>query len=73
MRTTGSALLHRPDTTLPFWTTRLLEPNADWRALDIATAAGYTAFALAPHVREVVATDLTPEMLEVGRAGATGS
>ncbi|MGI9614627.1 MAG: methyltransferase domain-containing protein [Acidimicrobiales bacterium] len=48
----------------------VLEPAADWRALDIATAAGHTAFALAPHVREVVATDLTPEMLDVGRAGA---
>jgi ubiquinone/menaquinone biosynthesis C-methylase UbiE len=33
-------------------------------ALDIATGAGHTALALAPHVREVVALDLTPEMLD---------
>ena len=31
--------------------------------LDVATGAGHTALALAPHVAEVVATDLTPEML----------
>ena len=48
----------------------LLEPRPDWRVLDIATAAGHTAFALAPHVAEAVASDLVPEMLEVARAGA---
>jgi ubiquinone/menaquinone biosynthesis C-methylase UbiE len=48
----------------------VLQPDAGWRALDIATAAGHTAFALAPRVREVVASDITPEMLDVGRAGA---
>ncbi len=34
-----------------------------WRALDIATGGGHTALAVAPHVRAVVATDLTAEML----------
>lgn len=48
----------------------LLEPRADWRTLDIATAAGHTAFALAPHVAEVVASDLLDEMLDVARAQA---
>lgn len=43
----------------------MLEPQASWGALDIATAAGHTAFALAPHVHSVVATDVTPEMLTV--------
>jgi ubiquinone/menaquinone biosynthesis C-methylase UbiE len=33
-------------------------------ALDIATGAGHTALALAPHVARVVAYDLTPEMLQ---------
>jgi ubiquinone/menaquinone biosynthesis C-methylase UbiE len=47
----------------------LMAPDGDWRVLDIATAAGHTAFAFAPHVAEVVASDLTPEMLEVARAG----
>ena len=41
----------------------LAEPQNDWHALDIATAAGHTAFAFAPHVAQVTATDLTPEMI----------
>lgn len=45
----------------------LLEPAPTWRLLDIATAAGHTAFALAPSVGEVVATDLLDEMLVVAR------
>src|SRR5262245_42159305 len=36
------------------------------RVLDVATGTGHTAFAFAPHVREVVATDITPEMLVEG-------
>jgi ubiquinone/menaquinone biosynthesis C-methylase UbiE len=39
-------------------------PQAGWRALDVATGAGHTALAFAPHVTSVVATDVTPEMLE---------
>ncbi|HUN88675.1 MAG TPA: methyltransferase domain-containing protein [Terriglobales bacterium] len=35
----------------------------DFVVLDIATGAGHTALAFAPHVREVVAYDLTPAML----------
>jgi ubiquinone/menaquinone biosynthesis C-methylase UbiE len=52
--------------TDPVVLARLVElaaPRADWRALDIATGSGHTAFALAPHLRMVVGTDLTPEML----------
>lgn len=41
----------------------LVQPKADWSALDIATGAGHTALAFAPHVARVVASDLTPEML----------
>lgn len=43
----------------------LVEPQADWRVLDVATGAGHTAMVFAPHVAEVVASDLTPEMLVV--------
>ena len=43
----------------------LADPQNTWDALDIATAAGRTAFAFAPHVSSVVATDLTPEMVEL--------
>jgi ubiquinone/menaquinone biosynthesis C-methylase UbiE len=46
----------------------LTAPKQDWRVLDVATGGGHTALALAPYVREVVATDLTPEMLEAARA-----
>ena len=45
----------------------LVDPQPDWQALDIATAAGHTAFAFAPHVAHVLATDITPEMLTVAR------
>ncbi len=42
----------------------LLGPQPDWRVLDIATGAGHTALTFAPHVAQVLATDITPEMLE---------
>ena len=45
-------------------------PSADERALDSGTGTGALAFALAPHVREVVAVDLVPELLEQGRKRA---
>ncbi len=39
--------------------------------LDVGCAAGHTAFAFAPHVREVVGVDLSPEMLaEAARQAA---
>ena len=41
----------------------LVQPQAYWHALDIATAAGHTALAFAPHVASVIASDLTDEML----------
>lgn len=41
----------------------LVAPQKTWAALDIATGAGHTAAAFAPHVARVVASDLTPEML----------
>lgn len=42
----------------------LAAPEPSWSALDIATGGGHTALALAPRVREVVASDLTREMLD---------
>lgn len=45
-------------------------PIGDRRALDIATGAGHTAFALAPFVAEVIASDATPQMLLQTQAGA---
>jgi len=43
----------------------LISPRQGWQVLDIATAAGHTAFVFAPHVAHVTATDITPEMLDV--------
>ena len=41
----------------------LTEPKSHWRVLDVATGAGHTALAFAPHVAKVTATDITEEML----------
>ena len=43
----------------------LLRPQPEWRVLDVATAAGHTALAFAPHVAHVTATDITEPMLMV--------
>jgi SAM-dependent methyltransferase len=45
----------------------LAELNGTELALDVATGGGHTALAFAPHVREVVASDLTAAMLEAAR------
>ena len=51
------------DPTLLRRVVELAQPRPSDRALDIATGAGHTALALAPHVAEVVAFDLTEQML----------
>ncbi|HEY6151933.1 MAG TPA: class I SAM-dependent methyltransferase [Gaiellaceae bacterium] len=43
---------------------RFVAPSGDERALDSGTGSGALAFALAPHVREVVGVDIVPELLE---------
>jgi ubiquinone/menaquinone biosynthesis C-methylase UbiE len=52
------------DPTLLRRVVELAQPRPSDRALDIATGAGHAALALAPHVAEVVAFDLTKQMLE---------
>ena len=49
---------------------RLLEltnPQPTWLVLDVSTGAGHTALAFAPHVAHVIATDLTPQMLDAAQ------
>lgn len=46
----------------------LVQPQPDWRVLDVATGGGHTALRFAPHVASVLATDLTQEMLAVAEA-----
>jgi ubiquinone/menaquinone biosynthesis C-methylase UbiE len=41
----------------------LVAPQQRWRVLDVATGAGHTALALAPHVAKVTASDITEAML----------
>ncbi|HRU04815.1 MAG TPA: methyltransferase domain-containing protein, partial [Candidatus Brocadiia bacterium] len=52
------------------WLVRRACPRPEWRALDVATGAGHTAFALAPHLASVIGVDITPQMLE--EAGTLG-
>lgn len=40
------------------------EPKGDEILLDVATGTGFTAFAFAPRVSNVVALDITPEMID---------
>lgn len=51
---------------------QLAAPQPDWLMLDIATGGGHTALRLAPHVAQVVASDLTPAMLEAAEAYISG-
>ena len=49
---------------------RFVSPTGDERVLDSGSGPGALAFALAPHVREVVAVDVVPALLEQGRRRA---
>ena len=42
----------------------LVQPKPSWQVLDVATGAGHTAAAFAPHVARAIASDLTEEMLQ---------
>lgn len=42
----------------------IADPQPHWEALDIATGGGHTALKFAPRVRQVIASDLTPRMLQ---------
>lgn len=43
---------------------RLTDPQPTWVALDVATGGGHCAFAIAPQVKRVIATDITQPMLD---------
>ena len=48
----------------------LTKPQSDWRVLDVATGGGHVAYAFAPHVARVWATDITAEMIDLVRREA---
>ncbi len=43
----------------------LTSPQKTWRVLDVATGGGHVAYAFAPHVARVWASDITQEMLDL--------
>jgi len=45
----------------------LAAPKPAWRALDVGTGTGHTAFAFAPHVAQTIGIDLTGAMLAQAR------
>lgn len=49
----------------------LIKPRSDASALDVATGGGHTAIALAKCANQVVAIDITPEMLAEAKTGAS--
>src|SRR5260370_17666909 len=46
----------------------MVQRQPGWRVLDVASGGGHTAYAFAPHVARVWATDITEEMLALVRA-----
>jgi ubiquinone/menaquinone biosynthesis C-methylase UbiE len=48
----------------------LTQPQPGWHVLDVATGGGHVAYAFAPHVARVWATDVTEAMLQQVRAEA---
>ena len=41
----------------------IANPQKSWEVLDVATGGGHTALAFSSHVKKVIATDITPNML----------
>jgi ubiquinone/menaquinone biosynthesis C-methylase UbiE len=52
------------------WIIEHLDLQASLRVLDVAAGTGHLSRAIAPHVRHVIAMDLTPEMLQQGQREA---
>ena len=48
----------------------LTSPQKGWHVLDVATGGGHVAYAFAPYVARVWATDITQEMLDMVKAEA---
>jgi ubiquinone/menaquinone biosynthesis C-methylase UbiE len=52
------------------WMVDILPLHAEFRVLDVAAGTGHLSRAIAPHVRQVVAIDMTREMLEKAKEEA---
>jgi ubiquinone/menaquinone biosynthesis C-methylase UbiE len=53
------------------WIVDALPLNKEFRVLDVAAGTGHLSRAIAPHVSEVIAIDITPEMLAYARQEIT--
>lgn len=60
-----TSTVHAQGDDLAHFAAMLAETGAGSRVLDMGCGGGHMAFTAAPHVREVVAYDLSPEMLMV--------
>lgn len=49
------------------WIVDSLPLEREFRVLDVAAGTGHLSRAIAPHVRDVIAVDITPEMLDQAR------
>ncbi len=65
----ASAAIHARGADLD-WLIEAHPLTGDERVLDIGTGTGHVALAFAPHVATVEGLDITPEMLDLARAGA---
>ncbi|MBN2455820.1 MAG: class I SAM-dependent methyltransferase [Sedimentisphaerales bacterium] len=52
------------------WIVDILPFQSDFRVLDVAAGTGHLSRMIAPHVRQVIAIDMTKEMLEQARKAA---
>ena len=50
----------------------IAQPQPNWAVLDVATGGGHTALQFAPFVKTVLATDITPKMLEAAQRFISG-
>src|SRR5262249_5885549 len=53
------------------WLLEALRPRSTWHVLDLGTGAGHTALAVAPHVAQVTAVDVSERMLHTAAGLAT--
>ncbi|RME99470.1 MAG: class I SAM-dependent methyltransferase [Chloroflexi bacterium] len=58
----ATSSVHAKGDSLPVLLAQV-KPQPHWRALDVGTGAGHTALLFAPHVAQVIASDLTEQML----------
>jgi ubiquinone/menaquinone biosynthesis C-methylase UbiE len=51
------------------WIVHSLPLEREFQVLDVAAGTGHLCGAIAPHVRDVIAVDITPEMIAQAREG----